>query len=160
MKTILLTNSDRVALVDDVDYEDVSQFSWMLDSKGYAFRNLPRNGGKTKHQYLHSYLLGTKPGFEIDHKDTNKLNNQRGSNLRHATHAQNNANRKKLTGASSRYKGVFWHKATGKWQAQIGLNGLQLPLGYFVIEEAAAHAYDRKALELFGEFARLNFPRV
>jgi hypothetical protein len=30
-------------------------------------------------------------------------------------------------------------------------------IGYFSSEEAAAHAYDAKAVELFGEFAHLNF---
>lgn len=158
MKTIPLTNSDKVALVDDADCAGASQFSWALDLKGYVFRNLPRSGGKSaKRQFLHQFLIGSKPGFEIDHKDGDPLNNQR-HKIRHATVSQNQANRRKRAETSSRYKGVTWVNSRGKWQARIGFNG-QTFLGYFVIEEDAARAYDAAAPEHFGEFARLNFPQ-
>lgn len=158
MKTLALTNSDQVSQVSDDDYEDASRFSWSLDPEGYVYRDLPRNGGKKNRQFLHQFLLGVKPGFEIDHKDGNPLNNQR-ENLRHATHAQNCGNSKKRTETSSRFKGVHWNKAAGKWCVQISITGRRVSLGYFVIEEDAARAYDTAALKHFGEFARLNFPQ-
>lgn len=158
MKTITLTNSDKLALVDDADFEMANQFSWLLHSKGYAYRDLPRNGGKTRYQFLHQGLLDHEPGFEIDHKDLNPLNNQR-DNLRRATRSQNHANCEKRTGTSSRYKGVSWDQQRKKWFAKIKVEYKQIALGRFLCEEDAARSYDQAATEFFGEFARLNFPQ-
>lgn len=158
MKTISLTNSDEVAMVDDLDFTDVNRFSWARDLKGYVYRNLPRSGGKAIKQFLHQYLLGVRSGFEVDHKDLDKKNNQR-ENLRQATRSQNCANGRKRPGTSSRFKGVCWHKARGKWIADIRIKGQHIHLGLFLIEEDAGLAYDVAASEHFGEFARLNFPQ-
>jgi hypothetical protein len=54
------------------------------------------------------------------------------------------------------YKGVHWKKDKQKWAAEIKKNYRKHRLGYFDIEEDAACAYNEAALELFGEFARLN----
>lgn len=58
---------------------------------------------------------------------------------------------------SSRFVGVS-RRANNRWTAQIKRCGVKLHLGLFASEEAAAAAYDRKAVELFGRTARLNFP--
>lgn len=61
--------------------------------------------------------------------------------------------------SSSRYVGVHWHKENKKWVAQIRPKDRKIcHLGYFDTEEEAARAYDRKARELYGDKARLNFP--
>jgi hypothetical protein len=57
---------------------------------------------------------------------------------------------------TSRFKGVC--RKREKWRAQIVKDGKQKSLGTYTTEEAAAHSYDRAALEMFGEFANLNFP--
>ena len=49
-------------------------------------------------------------------------------------------------------------RANGRWVAQIGYQGRSISLGEFKREIDAARAYDRKKRELFGEFAKLNFP--
>jgi hypothetical protein len=54
--------------------------------------------------------------------------------------------------------GVSWHKHNKKWIAQIMRNQHQMCIGYFDNLEDAGHAVDKKAKELFGEFAVLNFP--
>lgn len=90
-----------------------------------------------------------------DHKDHNGLNNQR-SNLRQATGQQNSANVSPHKGAASRYKGVTWAKQRSKWKAQIGVNGSTRGLGDFASEIQAAMAYDRAAIDTFGEFACTN----
>lgn len=66
-------------------------------------------------------------------------------------------NREKQKGTSSKFKGVCWHKRDNGWRAYIRKDGKQLYLGLFTSEAEAACAYDVKAKELFGEFARLNF---
>lgn len=59
---------------------------------------------------------------------------------------------------SSRYRGVFWVKGENKWRAMIGYKGKRYPLGRYTNEEEAARAYDKKAFELLGGDAFLNFP--
>jgi hypothetical protein len=91
-----------------------------------------------------------------DHRDGNKLNNCR-YNLRECNTSQNAANKKKLDGATSKYKGVSWNKRAGKWEVSIIARGAKYYLGKYDNEIDAAKAYDKKAIELFGEFARPNF---
>lgn len=157
MKTIQLTNSDLVVLVDDSDYAYLVQWTWRISPKGYAYRweGNPRKN-TLKIVFIHGAIMQVKG---IDHKDRNKLNNQR-TNLRIADQSQNNANKhtlaRKTIKSKSQYKGVSWYNKTNKWIAQIQQNYKKLNLGYFTNEIDAAKAYNAKALELFGEFAYLN----
>jgi len=59
---------------------------------------------------------------------------------------------------SSKYVGVSFNKDNSKWKASIGYHKKRYHLGYYEKEKEAAFAYDTKALELYGETARLNFP--
>jgi len=76
----------------------------------------------------------------------------------HVTRADNLHNARHRRGSRSRFKGVHYHKVSGKWQARCSFNGRNHSLGYFTDEADAARAYDRKVVELFAEFARVNFP--
>jgi hypothetical protein len=89
--------------------------------------------------------------------DGNKRNNCR-NNLRVCTRQENSHNRAKRIGSSSRFKGVRHDKDCDKWRAGIWFHGQNLGLGTFDDEVEAARAYDRLAVEIFGEFAHLNFP--
>ena len=60
-------------------------------------------------------------------------------------------------GSSSRFKGVSWGKSDNKWISAICVNQQRFRIGAFANELDAARAYDAKAREMFGEFARLNF---
>jgi hypothetical protein len=61
---------------------------------------------------------------------------------------------------TSKLRGVSWAKANGKWRAVIHHNKKQYSLGLFSSEEDAGKAYDKKAIELKGSKAKLNFPEV
>lgn len=139
------------ALLDVEDYDRVCRSKWYAHWTGSCYYAARAVNGKIV--YLHRFLMGALPGEHIDHRDRDGLNCCR-MNLRRATPHQNNCNRGKGRGASSQFKGVD-KRVTG-WRARIRA-GKQISLGTFATEEAAARAYDAKALELFGEFALLNF---
>jgi len=98
-------------------------------------------------------VVGIKD-VQVDHIDHNPLNNCR-SNLRVVTNAQNQMNSRKRVGCSSKYKGVS--NRYNKWRVYIKLNGESIYLGSYNDEIEAAKVYDKKAKELFGEYASLNF---
>ncbi len=154
MKEIELTQG-KVALIDDGDFEWLSRWKWRYHNKGYATRSSYINRYKTIEVLMHREIMNTPKGMETDHKDFNKLNNQR-SNLRVCDRYQNMRNRKPNRG-NSYYKGVSFSKRDNIWRAVIFYDGKQVFVGHFKNEEEAARAYDRKAKELFGEFAYLNF---
>ncbi len=106
---------------------------------------------------MHREVMGVEDARYVDHRNHNGLDNRR-SNLRIATWAENCWNKRKpISGSSSQFKGVMWDKRRSQWQVQIGHNGKKIFIGYFDDEQEAARAYDAKAKELYGEFAALNF---
>lgn len=117
-----------------------------------------RVGLKGKRYYLHRVIFCMFNGYMpkiVDHINGNKIDCVI-SNLREANHQTNNMNRRKQTGHTSKYKGVYYNKSRNKWQAQIKFNLKCYNLGRYDNEKDAADAYNVKALELFGEFAVLN----
>jgi hypothetical protein len=112
--------------------------------------------------YAHRVVLfiqtGKDPGnSQVDHifgKDTPL-------SLRLATGSENKANSKKIKTkngkeCSSTFKGVSWDKTRRKWESKIQIKKKKSRLGYFTNEKEAAAAYNKAAIELFGEFAKLN----
>lgn len=157
MKEIKLTQG-KVALVDDEDFEELNKYKWCAHNEGgrtYATGYNKESFRNYKHPKMHRVIMKPLNGEDIDHVDGDGLNNQR-NNLRTCTHQQNLMNSRKRKGCSSIFKGVTWHKKLHKWRAYIVLNSKQIALGCYSFEEDAARAYDKKALELFGDFALLN----
>jgi hypothetical protein len=156
MKEIPLTKG-YVALVDDEDYEWLSQWKWTARKANHAYTAYATRWSSLKDGprhliSMHRLIMGDPPGRQVDHWDTDGCNNQRG-NLRVATRTQNNANRRKQA-SSSQYKGVSRRKDCARWVACIGKS--RTCLGYFPSEIDAARAYDVAAKEMYGEFALTN----
>ncbi len=107
---------------------------------------------------MHRLIMNAPAGLVVDHIDGNSLNNRK-TNLRICTQAQNIHNSRPRRNRSSKYKGVFWNKVNKKWSVSIRKGDKRIYLGGFDDEIEAALAYDRKAEELFGEFAYLNMPK-
>lgn len=143
------TKHGYIILVDDEDFEELSKYKWSIDKDGYAYRF----GGK-----MHRLIIRPPANMEIDHINGNRIDNRK-SNLRVCTHAQNQCNKSTIGINTSGFKGVAWREDCHKWRAKIKFCGTPINIGHFDNPIDAAIAYDKKALELFGEFAKLNFGR-
>lgn len=153
MQKIELTQG-KFALVDNEDFDEINQYNWCF-AEGYAVRTVTVSG-KRKNQRMHRLITNCPDGFDVDHINHDKLDNQK-SNLRVCSTSENLRNQKMRTYAkSSRYKGVCFYKQDGNWQAHIRLNGKRKHLGYFTNEIDAAIAYNNAAIAMFGEFALIN----
>ncbi len=162
MKWISLTQGKR-SLVDDEDYPSLSVFKWHArlykeSGKWYAFRQAPMvNGVPGQKIPMHRQILGLAPGDprEGDHIRTKRTLDNRRSNLRIATHAQNGCNIEMRRRNTSGIRGVHKHPLANRWQAQIRANGKRIYLGLFKTKRAAAQAYREAAKLHHGEFARV-----
>jgi HNH endonuclease len=143
-----------VALVDAEDYDRVvAEGSWYATSHGHLVYACRKDSAIT---YMHRFVLGAPATSQVDHRDRDGLNNRR-TNLRLSTCAQNAHNTGAMRGSTSSYKGVHWSRVGQGWLAQIRTgDARRLTLGYFHTEYGAALAYDRAARRFFGEFAFLN----
>ena len=145
------------ALVDDEDYQHLSQYTWRWIGAGYVARQTKwKEDGRYRFGsiYMHREILSAPKGLVVDHRNGNTLDNQR-SNLRLCSQSENVAAGR--TRATSRFRGVSRADSQrNPWSARIGHDGRMKYLGSFATEEEAALAYNRAALELYGEFARLN----
>lgn len=145
------------ALIDEDDFDRVDKWYWSSLKREpyspYAFRKVSNSV-----VYLHRFIMNAPAGTDVDHRNGNGLDCRK-TNLRICSHSQNQCNyRKTRSITSSIFKGVTWDKSRGLWAASIKKDRICSYLGRFTDEEDAARAYDRAAQELFGEFARLNFP--
>ena len=159
MKSIPLTRGEY-ALVSEEDYPKViaagKWFCWTSHGHKYAMRHIYLPDGKRTVLLMHRLITGLEHGdpHMVDHRNRNGLDNQR-ENLR-VTLDQNPQNISKRKDNSSGYKGVSFHKGSGKWQARIRLKGKSTCLGFFPSAESAALVYDAAALEYHKEFAATN----
>lgn len=169
MKKIKLTQ-DQWALVDDEDYDRLSEHKWFASKsrtadKFSATRNTPgRPNGEQRKILMHREITNAPKEKVVDHINGNPLDNRK-ENLRVCTQQENSWNRGKPKNNKSGYKGVTYYKKRDMinelkkpWAAHIQSNGKKRYLGYYKTAQEAARAYDQKAIELFGEFAQLNFP--
>jgi len=161
MKKIPLSQ-DKFALVDDSDYERLSQYKWYASkhrNNFYAVRDIWENGKKGKTIRMHREVLGlSRNGEELaDHKNRNTLDNRK-NNLRKANHSLNNRNCNLRKNNSSGYTGVDWVPKCKKWRAHISINKKWVSCGHYLTAIDAAIAYDRASLKYCGEKVYLNFP--
>jgi hypothetical protein len=160
---IIVVNSPQYGIklvkIDSEDYERVSKYKWYVrlektTGRFYVLSHNYTNGDTTI--YLHRLLLNCPKGKIVDHIDHDTLNNKK-SNLRICTRTENIRNSiKRKDYKYSEYKGVKWHEKDKRFHSRITFNGKRFYLGGFITEIEAAIAYNKKAVEFYGEFACLN----
>jgi hypothetical protein len=142
-------------LMDDEDYEKIKNCSMWVGPHGYVVIMVDK-----KMKSLHRHIMGEPQRRYVDHINGNRLDNRK-ANLRICDYSQSRANSGKKNNkkpVTSQYKGVCKKSANKNWSAYIAFKGERYHLGYFGEEIDAARAYDERARELFGGYARLNFP--
>lgn len=157
--------------VDPIDQDLLASYRWLIRphrNTYYAHRHVySKVTQKTSHKRFHRILMARIIGRElrpdeiVDHIDGDGLNNRR-SNLRVCTVAENNRNQVNARRKSNKkYRGVYLYKAKFKrhpWEARIGFENRVRSLGYYATPLEAALVYDEAAKRLHGAFATLNFP--
>lgn len=161
MRTVRVSNKYDVK-IDEEDYEKFSpeKYTWNVQlRRGGQIYRVRANYRKAqqvkggKHALLHRLIMGvTNPKVVVDHINHDPLDNRK-ANLRLCTSAENTRN-SRTSKSKSGLKGVRLKRK--KWEARITHNKKQIYIGAFATPQAAAEAYDKKAIELFGEFACTN----
>lgn len=153
----------HIAIIDECD-ADLCNSKWCAGKRRDGQIEAIRNSGTRKntvrhilHRTIYERVINRHlESWElVDHWNGNTLDNRR-ENLRLATFSQNAQNSKLYKTSQTGYKGVHFHKASGKWRASITHNYKEISLGYFHDPITAYKAYCDKAAELFGEFARFE----
>lgn len=131
------------SLVDPDDAEWLSDVRWSLGTDGYASR-VVMVAGRQRRVLMHREILGLTFGDkgQCDHKNRDRLDNRR-SNLRVVSHAENMQNKGASRGSQSRFRAVYFCGDRPRpWRARPALNGTYFHLGYFQDEVDAAFAVE------------------
>lgn len=127
----------------------------IVDDKGYKHGRVLRKNFKA-HRVAWVIHNGYWPVEFIDHINGDRSDN-RICNLREATHSQNARNRVANFNSTSHYLGVHWNSRDSVWESHINDGSRVIKLGKFDTEVGAAKEYDKNAIKIHCEFARLNF---
>lgn len=156
MKKIKLTKN-KYTLVDDSDFEWLSQWKWHFSTSGHKSGNgYAARGDYSTSQlvYMHRLILNlVDKELVTDHINGRGLDNRR-CNLRAVTKAQNYIGRAKRYNSTNRYKGVRRNSGSKTWNAIISFRGKSYYLGSFKTELGARRVYLKAAKMYHGEFAR------
>lgn len=146
MKEIILTKN-KIALVDDEDYEFLSQWKWHV--KYSASGNKYYAGRCDKNHrviYMHRVLKKTKSSMVCDHINGDTLDNRR-DNLRNCSYRQNSQNRTR--------KGVHFETSRKKWVAQTrDQEGKKVFMGRADTMQEAVEIYNNNIYKYQGEYGQ------
>lgn len=164
MARIIMLKNGGETILDDEDFDKFGIMEWERRTNKrheYAAQRIyvSRTAGKQiyRNVYLHREIIDCPPHAFVDHINGDGLDNRR-INIRVCSQTENMRNRRKFADATSKFKGVSSY-GVRRFRAYIYVDKKQINLGTFPSEVEAALAYDRAAKQMFGEFARLNFPQ-
>lgn len=152
----------KIAIIDDEDFELVSQHKWSATEPGhrrciYARTNLKGEDGRYYTERMHRLILGLKKGDGkiVDHINGNGLDNRR-TNLRVSSYSDNAANVPIHKGNTSGYKGVWFRKNRGTWKTEVRRNGKTVYNSSSHCIHLAAQKYNDNAVKIHGGSVWLN----
>ncbi len=156
VRNVNVCESETPVLIDEQDYEKVRGLKWYKGRNG-VFTSLPKDGKWTT-VYIHRLILDVEKGTVVRHVN-NDVYDCRRHNLIVCTRQE--SARMKTKSRKVQYKGVTFlrHLKKPKWKAQISDGRKVQNLGHFKSPEEAARVYDRAALNMFGDFSGLNYPK-
>lgn len=143
------------AVIDIEDAHLVAGVRWSVLKSGYAYRRV----AKRDNVFLHRLILGLdrEDPREGDHINGDKLDNRR-SNLRACTHAENTQNVSPRANRTSAFRGVCWSRDREKWRASVTANFRHVHLGYFDDELVAAEAARQARIRLMPQTNEARHP--
>ncbi len=115
----------QFAIVDAEDYDRLARHKWCAVKGRDTF--YAKRVSKERVVSMHREIMRAPNGVVCDHKNHDGLDNRK-SNLRLCTSAQNQYNKRVKQGCSSRYKGVSRRGDYKRWRARIGFNGKRIHL--------------------------------
>ena len=146
----------KKAIIDLDDVPIVSGFSWWINAhkkSTYAIRSVRISPNVWSTIYMHRLIMNAPDNLQVDHISGDGLDNRR-SNMRLVTIAQNRRNQRINNRNSSGFKGVSFHAQSGKWRAMIGHLGTMRHIGLFECPVDAHIAYCKESKRLHGEYGR------
>lgn len=157
---VMYTTKDEPFFVDKEDFDKVKDICWSKNNGGY----LTGNGGNRRTVMLHRYIMDAPDDMLVDHVHGSETkHDNRRSNLRLATRAQNQMNSKLGINNTSGCTGVYFNKETKKWVAQIGVGNYEdtgkkrcIYLGSYDDFDDAVKARKEAEEKYYGEFSRDN----
>lgn len=152
------TYDNHLFYFDLEDYEKIKDYNWYVNDQHYLLARVSIGNGKIKEVRMHRIIMSIdNPKIEIDHiHGIKSRNDNRKSNLRIATHSQNNINKDKYKNNTSGTKGVNFDKRVGKWRARITVNNITYELGFFNKLEDAIKQRQEAEEKYFGEWSYKN----
>ena len=161
--TVLLINNptygQKKVYIDTEDKERIQKYHWNVNKRTRpedTFNVVTSNKNKELNStLLYRYIMNAPKEMNVDHRDGKELNNRK-SNLRICTQADNNKNLGMKKSNKSGYKGVIWypHHNYNKWKATIKVDSKTINLGYFDDINEAIKVREQAEIKYFGEYNR------
>lgn len=120
------------------------------NNKGY--HHIKFDGKYYKRHRLVFYVVNGWLPEILDHKNGKDAGDGI-DNLQEASNSQNVKKGNIRSDNRTGYKGISWHKGVQKYQVNITKDGITHYLGCYADIEVAKRVYDKKAIELFDNFA-------
>lgn len=136
---------------DTEDWDKVKEFRWWVGCDGYVCAD----DKKRRRIKLHNIIINPPGDLVADHINGDRADCRK-ANLRWASIRENSYNSKLSRRNSTGFKGVYYDRHRGKYEAYIRPNGAKKHLGRYTTAHEAARAYNVAASFYFGEFAKLN----
>jgi len=158
MKRITITREQIEILCDDEDAEEIQKHIWYKEKRRHSYTThlaLGESGNRYYKGISLTMLIIDYPGYthRIVFKDKD-YNNFQKKNLEIVPKNRIYVSMRRTN--RSGFRGVCWDKENNRWIAQISYLGKNLKLGRFKDIKDAALAYNKKALDLFGDQVYLN----